>query len=498
MNFRFLLVGLFFITLTACGVEEANIEADVLRRSLSAQPESLDPLHARSVASLVVLGDLYEGLMTRDASGRLVNGLAVSVERTNNDRGYLFTLRSGLAWSDGSPLTAADFVRSWQLLAAPETAAFYADLLAPVARRDDGQLDIEAPSPQTFLVNLVAPQVDFSERLSHPALAPRAAKTSLTNGAYQLDADGRGYALTLRKNAHFYDAPSVSIATITYEWFEQEQTEYDAYRSGALDITSRVPRAVFRQTPRPDSLRTSPYLGVVYLSFNMRRPPTLTMRRQLAATVDRNALAQSIVGRGEQPAFGLIPPGALNAGQPYAAFQSNLEVTDPSPFADDLTLKINYSTSDENRVVATTLQQMWEVAIPGLRVIPENKEFRVLLAESRQGSFDGLVRGSWIADFNDATQFLNILATDAPSNTSGFSDARFDTLLAAIATTTDIERRASLIRAAEQLVAEQVPVIPLYFFVSKHFVHPRIGGWQDNPLDVHLSRYLSIKSLAVD
>lgn len=492
MMHRLLLSVMILVVLAACG-EKPNMSADSLRRGLSAAPETLDPLQARSVAASVVLGDLYEGLLSRDAYGKLTPGAATNWRLSADELVWTFSLRQNLNWSDGTSLTAADFVRAWQALAAPSSTAFYTDLLDPVARDPQtGLLDIDAIDAQTLVVKLRAPQADFLERLSHAALSPRATDPLLSNGAFrQVSGDVQSYVL-LERNPHFHSLADVAIPSVRYEWFEQEQTEYAAYQSGSLDITSRVPRAVFREAERPPDLHTAPYLGVVYLSFNMRNPLSLTLRRQLSAAVDRQALAEVVLGRGETPAYGLIPPGSRNAGLDYQPRSHTLPVTPAVESREQLSIRLSYASSDENRVVAAALQQMWQTALPSLTVTLENKEFRVLLAESSAGTFEGLIRSSWIADFNDASQFLNIFATNAAANASGFSDARFDTLLEAIATTNDLDRRASLMSAAEGLLADQQPVIPLYFFVSKHFVHPRVTGWQDNALDIHYSRYLRL------
>ncbi len=485
---------LLVLGLVGCADSEPNPEAATsIVRGLSATPESIDPQLARSVASAVVLTDLYEGLLTRNAEGQIIAGAAARWALSADERKYTFELREGLRWSDGSTLTAADFVRGWTTLVADDTAAFYADLLNPVRRNGDGRLAIEAPEDTTLVVTLTAPTADFLQRLAHPALVPRAQGEARFNGAYQLEQYTPLGNITLVRNPYFHAADNVAIARVEYQPFEQEQTEYAAFRAGTVDVTSRVPRAVFRQEPRPDSLRTAPYLGVVYLSFNMRDAPSASTRRQLSAAIDRPALTETIIGRGERPAYGLIPPGVANGVLP---FESRLQSVDPvesgSQPAGELTL--HYATSDENRVVAAALQEMWRSAFPDLKVTLANKEFRVLLSESRAGTFDGLMRRSWIADYNDASQFLAILKSDAAANSSGFADARLDTLLAAIDSTTDPAQRERLLDAAEQLVAAQVPVIPLYFFVSKHMVARRVAGWQDNPLDVHPTRFLRLLS----
>ncbi|MEN7344150.1 MAG: peptide ABC transporter substrate-binding protein [Pseudomonadota bacterium] len=482
------------VSLIACGAESPTPDTQVLRRGLSAVPASLDPVLARSVASAVVLSDLHEGLLTRDADGKLALGLAESWA-WSPDRSHLrFVLRPDLRWSDGRPLVAGDFVRAWQMLVAPETGAFYADLLAPVARLEDGLLHIDAVDERHFNVYLESPVADFPERLAHPALSPRAADPLLTSGAYKIASGRSDTTLELVRNPNYHGADTVAIDVVTYTSFDDEQTEYATYRSGDLDITSRVPRQLFRGDVLPPDLRRAPYFGVVYLSFNMREPLPRETRRALSAAIDRETLATLVVGRGEQPAFSLVPSGMANGDLTYEPLPTKNDVAASTTMPSEI--KINYATSEENRVVALAVQQMWREQFPTLEVVIENQEFRVLLAASREGRFEGLVRNSWIADYDDPLQFLSLLTTGAPSNSAGYSNSTFDAVIAAARVETDAENRADLLQQAETIIFEDAPVIPLYFFVAKHLVHARIAGWQDNALDVHLSRHLTITPMA--
>ncbi|MEO1596646.1 MAG: peptide ABC transporter substrate-binding protein [Pseudomonadota bacterium] len=507
---RFLVfAAVVLASVAAC--TDATQAPEQLRRGLSADPATLDPQQARSVAALKVLGDVYEGLLTRDAAGASVPGVAKSWRVSGDGTRYTFSLRDDARWQDGTPVTAADFLHGWRHLADPENAAFYADLLRPVLGAEavaagdaaPETLGIAAPDSHTFVVTLTRPQADFLQRLGHPALAPRHASATAPfgNGAYAVAERGPGRIL-LERNVAFHAAERVGIAQVSYRAFEQEATEYSAFRAGELDITSRVPREVFRlpEGERRD-VRVAPYLGTVFLAFNMREAPPLGLRRALSLAVDREALAASVVGRGELPAFGLVPPGVANGAEPYTPLAQRDPAADHAArvalartLAGDQqqAVTVAYATSDENRVVAAALQAMWREALPNVEVTLENREFRVLLAQRRAGDFEGLMRASWIADFDDAAQFLDILRSGHPANGAGFSDARFDTLMDAAGYTDSSERRADALRAAEAILADRVPVIPLYHFVSKHAVAPRVAGWRDNLLDLHYSRYLDL------
>lgn len=509
MRFPAALAAIALSCLAACGTDTAP--TDTLRRGLSADPATLDPQQARSVAALKVLGDVYEGLLTRDAGGRLVPGVAETWQVSPDGTRYTFTLREGARWRDGRPVTAADFVHAWRHLADPATAAFYADLLLPVAGAQAiaageagvDTLAVAATAPDVLELTLERPQADFLQRIAHPALSPRRADETAPfgNGPYRVAQRETG-RISLARSDTFHSATAVAIARVDYLAFEQEASEYSAFRAGELDVTSRVPREVFRLAPAERGpVRVAPYLGTVYLAFNMREPPPLALRRALSLAIDRDALAGGVVGRGESPAYGLVPPGVSNGSATYETLAEQApreahasrvararELAGATPRA----VTLAYATSDENRVVAAALQAMWREALPDVEVTLENREFRVMLSQMREGSFEGLARASWIADYDDVTQFLTILTSGHPANNAGFADSRFDTLVDAAAYTESAERRATTLRAAESILREQVPVIPLYHFVSKHLVAARVTGWQDNALDLHYSRYLSL------
>ncbi len=512
--FRSLLVLLIVLSLAGCG-GETDVVRDVstLNRGLSAAPESLDPQLARSVPALTVLADVYEGLLTRDASGVLVAGVASDWRLSDDGLRYEFTIDPAARWSDGTPVTSADFVRAWRFLVDPKNGAFYGELLTAVTgfdeiRRGDSPvsaLGVTAPRDDQLIVSLTVNQPDFLERVAMPALAPRATSTGLFNGAYVVKSTDLS-EIVLAQNGAYASLAGDAFATVRYQVFEQEQTELVAFESGDLDITSRVPRSLLRDPGKLEStLRRTPYLGIVYLNFNLREPLDVRLREALYLSVDRDALATQIVGRGEQPAWTMVPAGTRLGDTAYRGLELDVAALDIDrriERARELVanmeslpvVQIDYASNDENRVVAAALQQMWQTALPGLEVKLNNQEFRVVLSQARAGKFPGLVRSSWIADYNDPQQFLELFRSGAPGNTSGFANPMFDVLLDRAAAVRDPQSRQQALNEAESLLHESFVAVPLYTMVSKHLVHQRLIGWEDNPLDLHLSRYLRVEA----
>ncbi len=502
-----------------------------LRRALSAEPESLDPHIARSVPAAKVLGDLYEGLITLGPDASLQPGAARSWRVSEDGLTWTFELREGLAWSNGDPLGAEDFVWSFRRLLDPATGAFYASALAPLAGARSilagdappETLGVAAPAPAVLEIRLEHPLGDLAHRLAHASAAPvhrpsveawgeghAVPGRLVTNGPYRLVERVIGGGITLEKNLYYRDPLSVPIERVRYLPMEDEMAEYNRYRSGELDITSRVPAPVFAELAAAGTgeLRVAPYLGVYYLGFNLREAPfreAPLLRRALSLAIDRDRLVESVTGRGELPAWSWVPPAVAGytppqAGEAGAPRERRIaearRLYAESGYGPErpLAFTLRYNTSDENRRIAAALQSMWRETL-GAEVELANQEFRVMIAENQRGDVPGLFRGSWIADYDDPGNFLEIFTSGHSANQFGYANPAYDSLIAAAMRERGEEERASLFANAERLLLSDLPAIPVYFYVSKHLVHPRVGGWVANPLDFHLSRHLRLRQL---
>ena len=511
--------------------QTADRGPDFLRRAISAEPESLDPHLARSVPATKVLGDLFEGLLTLGPDGSLQAGAASGWESGDDGLTWTFHLREGLAWSNGDPLTADDFVWSFRRLVDPATGAFYASNLAPLAGAGaimagaaaPDTLGVEAPDARTLVIRLAHPLGDLLHRLAHPSTAPvhrpsveqwgddyPAPERLVSNGPYRLVERIIGGHIGLEKNGFYRDPLSVPIERVRYYPLEDENAEYNRYRAGELDVTARVPAPVFADVgiERAGELRVAPYLGVYYVGFNLNEPPFADapgLRKALSLAIDRERLAEAVMGRGERPAWSWVPPNVQDYTPPsfrYAQAGAEARAEEARRLYREagygaerpLAFRLRYNTSDENRRIAAALQSMWRQVL-GAEVELVNQEFRVLIAETRRGDVPGMFRGSWIADYDDAGNFLSVMASGSSANQFGYANPAYDSLVAAAMREQGAEERASLFANAEKVLLADHPVLPLFFYVSKHLVHPRVRGWVDNPLDYHYSRYLRLREI---
>ena len=522
------LATLLCMLFAACGGDADLDTRNVLNRGLGAEPESLDYHKARSSQAGDVQRDLGEGLAGYTPEGELVPRAAVRWEVSDDGLEYRFWLRRDARWSTGEPVTAEDFVYSFRRLVDPATASFYSQSIIDVRNGEAilaGEKAVEelaATAEEEFLlhVQLERPAPYFLALLTHPSMFPvhRGSVEQLgdafarpgnlvTNGAYRLIKWELGSLIELQRNENYWDNGSTAIDRVRHHFVAEPAVELNRYRAGELHITSTVPPEAFarmRET-RPTELRVAPYLNVYYYGFNLTKPPfqdNPELRRALSMAIDREALTESVTGRGETPAWSWVPPGVDNYSQRRFTY-STMKVEEREAAAKlafrqagyggdkPLEVEIRYNTSDTHQRIALAIQSMWRDVL-GVDATLVNEEFQVLLSNMRAKEVTQVFRSSWLGDYNDANTFLQVMLSDAPSNLTGYANHEFDALVAKAAVQTDPEERRRYMQEAESLLLADHPVIPIYFFVSKHLVSPRVGGWGDNVLDYHYSQHLTL------
>jgi oligopeptide transport system substrate-binding protein len=515
----------WLIALALSNAHAADMRERMLTRGNGPEPATLDAHRCQEVACGNILRDLYEGLVTEAADGTLIPGVAKSWSHSADEHIWQFELREDARWSNGEALTAQDFVASLQRALTPQTAAPLAQLLSPIAHGteimrgmadpatlgvialDAHRLEIQLDRPAPLL-DLLALPVAFPVYL--PAVARYGAQHAragnlVGNGAYILTGWTPQASLSLRKNPHFRDVGSVYFSRINYIVTEDAVSELKRFRAGDIDLTETLPpqslsalRAEFR-----DTLHIDPYLGSFYFGFNLTRAPlqnNLALREALALSIDRDILTRYITGLGEQPAYGLVPPGLRNY-QAQSMTSSTLTAAQRESLAQQrfaeagyskihpLNIEIHYNTSTLHRKLALAVAAMWR-KLPGLHVTLRNQEWKVFVQERRQRVITQVFRAGWIADYNDALSFLDGFVSDNALNSSGYHDAEFDALLTTARQLQMGQQRGELLQQAEAKLLRNQALLPIYFYTSKHLLRPGIRGFAANPLDHHASRWL--------
>jgi len=486
-----LLAMLALLPMGGCGREpgsDAPAPAKVLRRGNGGDPGSLDPALAHDEHAFNVLADLYEGLVVLGPGGTIRPGVAESWEISDDGLVYTFRLRDDARWSNGERVTAGHFVHAFERVAAAETAAPLSFLLEPVAA-------VDATDDHTFVIALASPAPHFLSVLTMSIAMPAwpgEAKQTVSNGPFVLDTWRPGEILRLRRNPDFHAADTIALDLVEYYPIADPATEFTRYRAGELDVTATVPPASLDRIreERPAELRIAPRLAVYYLALDLTEAPfdDVGLRHALSMAVDRDTLTR-IIGRGEQPAFGFVPGGIAGyVPARYAwADMSHQDRIDEARrlFADagydrSLRLTLMYDVGDIHEQVALAIGSMWRDVF-GIEVDLDKREWQYFLdSRSKRGEWD-LMRFAWTGDYSYPTAFLELFLSGNPMNLPGYANPAFDRLVG-----------QGRFAEAEALMLADYPVIPLYFYVSKHLVSPAVRGFEDNPLDIHPSRYLSL------
>lgn len=478
----------------------APVPAVELHRGLGPAPDSIEPHRAQGLSAFHLLRDLHEGLLTLDAQGRPIPGLAAAWAVSADRRHWRFELRPDARWSDGSPLRAEDFVRGWRRVLDPASASPTAAWLADVA-------GVDAPAPDRFEVRLRRPIPWFEQLLTLPPTVPQPPPgvEPRYSGAFRLVREVPGARFELERNPHHHAAADTWLERVTWHVIEDAGAELARFRAGELHTTEAVPpgRLDWLQRELGQALRISSLYGSFYLVYNFNRAPLgqqPALRRALSLAIDRDILVERVLGSGEIAAERLVPPGLDGWPEPGR---------DPRPYSErtaearellrqagygprrplEVELRINSSLS--HRRVAAAVAAMWKQQL-GVVTRQVHEEWKVFVTNRRQGRITEIVRGGWIADWADPGNFLGLFAADSPLNYAFFRDPAFDALLQRAAGEDGAARLATLVRAEQRLLDQHV-IIPLYFYVSRHLVDPRVQGWLDNPMDIHLSRWLRLE-----
>jgi oligopeptide transport system substrate-binding protein len=284
-------------------------------------------------------------------------------------------------------------------------------------------------------------------------------------------------------------------------------TEFRLYRAGQLDVTYVVPPQQFAwiQQHLPAELRISPQLSTYYYGFNLSRPPFKDqpgLRRALSLVIDRERLTTAVTGLGEAPAYGWVPPGVSNytpqqfdyASLPYQErVREARELYQAAGYSAEkpLEVEVRYNTGEAHNRIAVAIAAMWKETL-GVKTSLYAEEFRALLASIQARTETEIFRSSWVGDFDDAYSFAQLLQSDFGINLTGYSNPRYDALLAEAIDQSDTTRRRELLEAAERVMLAEHPLLPIYFYVNKHLVKPYVRGWADNAVNIQYSRSLSL------
>lgn len=504
-------------------------EKQTLVRNNGAEVQSLDPHKIEGVPESNVNRDLFEGLLVTDVDGHPAPGVAEKWE--NKDfKVWTFHLRKDAKWSDGTPVTAEDFVYSWQRLANPNTASPYASYLqyGHIANIDDiiagkkpvTDLGVKAIDANTFEVTLSEPVPYFYKLLVHPSVSPvpksavekfgekwTQPANIVTNGAYKLKDWVVNERMVLERNPQYWDNAKTVINQVTYLPISSEVTDVNRYRSGEIDMTyNNMPIELFQKLKKeiPKEVHVDPYLCTYYYEINNQKAPftDVRVRTALKLALDRDIIVNKVKNQGDLPAYSYTPPytDGMKLVEPewfkWSQEKRNEEakklLAEAGYTADKpLTFNLLYNTSDLHKKLAIAVASIWKKNL-GANVKLENQEWKTFLDTRHQGTFD-VARAGWCADYNEPTSFLNTMLSDSSNNTAHYKSPAFDKIIGDTLKVTDDTQRAELYAKSEEQLDKDSAIVPVYYYVNARLVKPWVGGYTGkDPLD-----NISVKNLYI-
>lgn len=520
-------LGLCLPILPGCKKAESPVARATAEQILlvnnNAEPVSLDPqLVAGTSADLRVVSALFEGLLVNDPQSLVPSpGVATRWEISPDGLTYSFHLRPEACWSDGTPLTAHDFLFSSRRaltpqLAAPNAAFFFSVKNARAYYEgkitDFAAVGFAAPDAHTLQITLEYPCPYFLALLCHPVWSPvpehaiRAAGEIavpntpwtrpgclVSNGAFQLKTWKIADRIEVERNPRYWNTAAVRLNGIRFLAIGDLLAEERAFRGGLLHLTSTVPPMKVRALREEKSpfLRLDPFFSTTFVRVNTRKKPLddPRVRRALALAVQREEIAEYVMRAGEKPAFALTPSGAADYTcssplQENVAEAQRLLAEAGYPEGKNFPpLEYLYNQHETSQLIAQALQEMWQKNL-GIAVGLLSQEWKVYKHALASGDYQ-LARSAWSGDYFDPSSFLELFSSASEQNQTGWSDPGYDDALARAArSVSPVVRRAAFQNAEEKLLAA-MPVIPLVHNTNKFLIRPEVRGWHPNALDIH-------------
>ncbi len=510
-------------TLVLFAIAFVTAQARVLNLGSDGEPETLDPHRYNLRLEETLLNDLFVGLTTFDVQGRVSPGCAESWRTSEDGLTWTFELRDGLRWSDGTPLTAHDFVYSLRRLLDPATAASLAYFLYPIANAEavntgklpTTALGVEAIDDTTLVIRLAAPFPFLPERLMYPTGFPvprhvieRVGDAFIkpqhwvSNGAFVLTEWQPQAHVRMAPNPNFFAARDVSVDGVVYYAGGDANTAYNRYRAGELDTIGGFPgnELAWVRAHLGKDLRMSPLLSIMYLVFNVTQPPfdDARVREALALVIDRALITDRVMGTGEVPSPSFVPAMVEDytpVPYPHISLPRAARLERARALLADagfgagkpLDVTLRYISGADTKKVYVAIAAMWKEI--GVQARLHQAELKVHFADLRQGNFE-VAQAGWFGE-SHPEHYLGLLESGTGNvNYGRFVDAEFDRLMAHAKTLPDRSARLAALREAEARAATLFPVVPLYSVMIRSLVNPHITGWVENPRNVHPARFL--------
>ena len=494
--------------------------------NLGEDPETIDPTLNTSSGAGTIIVNAFEGLMTLDENEQPIEGAAEKMTVSDDGLVYTFKLREDGKWSDGEALTANDFKYSWMRALDKATAAEYSYQLYYIKNAEKyyngeataDELGINVIDDYTLEVTLEAPTTYFPQLLAFPTYAPlredivsadpegwaTKPETYVTNGAFKLVQWDMKDQLVFEKNENYWNKDSIKLDKLTFKLVTDDTTAYSELQAGNFDVVNSVPTNEIEPGQEAGLVHVSPKLGTYYFGINVGKQDDMAedvktalsnklVRQAINLAIDRQEIIDN-VGKAEQvAAYSFVPEGIYN---PDGTEFADKEYYDPSDMDGNIekakellkeagyengeglpTIELMYNSEGAHKDICQIVQE--NLAKIGINIELANQEWAVFLNTRQQGGYE-IARQGWIGDYSDPMTFLDLFVTGGGNNDSGYSNPEYDALIAAAKVETDPDKRKEQLREAEDILMDDMPILPIYYYTT-------VMGWNENVKGIQVS-----------
>ncbi|MBP84590.1 MAG: peptide ABC transporter substrate-binding protein [Verrucomicrobiales bacterium] len=531
------ILGFALLVIASGCSRESKVEIATREKILimgnGAEPKALDPHIVSSVGDSNILRALFEGLVAYHPTNDMLHepGVAERWEANEDFSEWTFYLRKNAKWSNGDPVTAHDFIYSYNRILHPEMAAPYSSMLYFLKNaeefnkgeiKDFSKVGVKAEGDFTLICKLKGPTPYFPDVVKHTTWLPVHGPTiekfgnitdpytewqkpgnHVSNGAFILTAWRINAYVKVRRNPNYWDGANVKPNGIDFKPIDNVFTEEKAFRNGLLHYTYVLPEnliAKYKEASDP-RLRTETYAGSYFYRCNVDQAPTdnVSFRRALAYAIDQETIVEFVTRGGQQPAYGFTPPSKAGYDPPKiiafdpekarlhlkeAGYESGSDVP-------EFTVIIN--TSEAHKSIAVAIQDMWKKHLGIEKVKIENQEWKVFQQTVHDTNYE-VSRAGWIGDYVDPNTFLSMWVSGDSNNNTGWSNAEFDRLMEESGLISDPAQRYATLKEAERILLNDLPILPIYWYTRTYLIHPDVKNWHPLLLDNHPYKYIDLVS----
>lgn len=511
------------IVLPACGSSAKGPKQ--LAVCVGPEPDTIDPALNSSVDGATLVIHAFEGLMTLDSTGTPVLGQAKEYKVSDDNLTYTFTLRDNLQWSDGTPITAEDFIYSWNRAIDPKTAADYEYMFDAIEGYADGKLNVTAPDDKTLVVKLNSVTPYFLELTAFPAYSPvqkatveangekwaTDPSTYVTNGAYTLTEWVHSSYMIYTKNDKYWNKDAVKSETIKFVLMDDDNAQLSAFQNGELSMIDSMPTDELDTLSKEPTFHKEGQLGTYYISFNTQDEvlKNALVRKALILAIDRTYICEKIGKSGQVEAGAFVPIGLSDADAKKEFREVGGDYYDPTDYTGNLekakaalaeagypngeglpTIEYLYNTNSGNQLIGEALQDMWSKI--GVKVSLASQEWATFLNTRKSGGYD-IARNGWLGDYNDPISFLDMWTTGGGNNDAQWSNTGYDALIEKIKASSDQAERMKLMHEAEDMIFSDWMLCPIYYYVDTFLLAENVEGFYSSPLGFKYFMYATIK-----